>query len=42
MPDVPPAPDESAALHAASARLRQVIGAKDTEIAVLREQVEAR
>ena len=41
MPDVPLAPDEAAALHAANARLRQVIGAKDSEIAVLREQVEA-
>jgi hypothetical protein len=41
MPDVPLAPDEAAALHAANARLRQVIQAKDTEIAVLREQVEA-
>jgi len=39
--DVPLAPDEAAALRAANARLRQVIGAKDTEIAVLREQVEA-
>jgi transposase len=41
MADVPPAPDEAAALHAAKARLRQVIGANDTGIAVLREQVEA-
>jgi Family of unknown function (DUF6444) len=41
MPDVPLAPDEAAGLHAANARLRQVIGAKDTEIALLREQVEA-
>lgn len=41
MPGVPLAPDEAAALRAANARLRQVIGAKDTEIAVLREQVEA-
>ena len=41
MPDVPLAPDEAAALGAANARLRQVIQAKDTEIAVLREQVEA-
>jgi transposase len=41
MPHVPLVPDEAAALHAANARLRQVIGAKDTEIAVLREQVEA-
>jgi transposase len=41
MPDVPLAPDEAAELRAANARLRQVIGAKDTEIAVLREQVEA-
>ncbi len=36
MPDVPPVPDEVAALRAASARLRQVVEAKDTEIAALR------
>ena len=36
MPDVPVGPDAEAALRAANARLRQVIEAKDTEIAVLR------
>jgi hypothetical protein len=41
VPDVPPAPDEAAALRAANARLRQVIEAKDAEVAVLRAQVEA-
>lgn len=40
MPDVPPAPDDVAALRAANARLRQVIEAKDAEVAVLRAQVE--
>ncbi len=41
MPDVPPAPDEVAALRAANARLREVIEAKDTEVGVLRAVVEA-
>jgi transposase len=41
VPDVPPEPDEVAALRAANARLREVIEAKDTEVAVLRAQVEA-
>jgi len=41
VPDVPPAPDEVAALRAASTRLRQVIEAKDAEVVVLRAQVEA-
>jgi transposase len=41
VPDVPPAADEVAALRAANARLREVIEAKDTEIGMLREQVEA-
>ena len=41
MPDVPPAPDELAALRAANARLREVIEAKDTEIGMLRGLVEA-
>ncbi len=40
VPDVPPEPDE-AALRAANARLREVVGAKDTENAVLRAQLEA-
>jgi len=41
VPDVPPAPDEVAALRVANARLRQVIEAKDAEVEVLRAQVEA-
>lgn len=41
VPDVPPAPDEVAALRAANARLREVIEAKDTEAGVLRGVVEA-
>jgi len=41
VPDVPAVPDEVAALRAATARLRQVIEAKDTEIAALRAQVVA-
>ena len=41
MPDVPPAPDEVAALRAANARLRGVIEAKDTEIGALRGVVGA-
>ena len=41
MPDVPAAPDEPAALRAANARLRRVIEAKDTEIAVLRTSHQA-
>ena len=41
MPDVPPAPDEVAALRAANARLREVIEAKDTEVVVLRAHLEA-
>ena len=36
VPDVPSAPDEAAVLRAANARLRQVVEAKDTEIAALR------
>jgi Family of unknown function (DUF6444) len=40
-PNVTPAPDEVAALRAANARLHEMIDAKDTEILVLREQVEA-
>src|ERR1035441_8266525 len=36
----PSAPDEVAALRVANARLRQVIEAKDTEVLVLREQLE--
>lgn len=40
MRDVPPAAD-TAALRAANTRLRQVIEAKDAEVAVLRAQVEA-
>ena len=41
MPDVPPAPDEVAALRAANARLREVIEAKDIEIAALRTSHQA-
>jgi len=41
VPDVPAAGDEIAALRAANARLRQVVEAKDTEIGLLRQQVEA-
>jgi len=40
VPDVPPAPDEVAALRAATA-LREVIEAKDAEVGVLRALVEA-
>jgi hypothetical protein len=40
VPGVPSAPDEVAALRVANARLRQVIAAKDTEVLVLREQLE--
>jgi hypothetical protein len=40
VPDVASAPDEAAALRVADARLRQVIEAKDTEVLVLREQLE--
>jgi transposase len=40
VPDVPSATDEVAALRVANARLRQVIEAKDTEVLVLREQLE--
>jgi transposase len=40
VPDVPPAAD-AVALRAANARLREVVGAKDTENAVLRAQLEA-
>lgn len=36
MSDVPPVPDEVAALRAANARLRQVVEARHTEIAALR------
>src|SRR5260221_1558722 len=39
--DVPSAPDEAAVLRAANARLREVVEAKDTEIAALRAVVEA-
>src|SRR5579875_3587440 len=38
MPDGPRAPDEVAALRAASARLREVIEVKDAEVAALRTQ----
>ena len=41
MPDVPPAPHEVAALRAANARLREVIEAKDIEIAALRTSHQA-
>ena len=41
MPDVPSAPDEVARLRAANARLRQVVEAKDTEIAALRTSHQA-
>ena len=40
VPDMPSASDEVAALRMANARLRQVIEAKDTEMLVLREQLE--
>jgi hypothetical protein len=36
VPDVSPEPDAAAALRAANARLRAVVEAKDTEIAMLR------
>jgi hypothetical protein len=41
VPDVPDAPDEVAALRAANARLREVVAAKDTEIAALRTSYQA-
>ncbi len=41
MPDVPSAPDKVAALRAANARLRQVVDAKDTEIAALQTSHQA-
>jgi transposase len=41
VPDVPSAPDAVAALRAANARLRQVVEAKDTEIAALRTSHQA-
>jgi transposase len=41
VPDVPSVPDEAAALRAANARLRQVVEAKDTEIAALRTSHQA-
>lgn len=41
MPDVPCAPDDVSGLRAANARLREVIEAKDTEIAALRAAVQA-
>jgi transposase len=41
VPEIPPAPDEVAALRAANARLREVIEAKDAEAVVLRVQLEA-
>ena len=40
MPHLPSTPDEAAALRVANARPRQVIEAKDTEVLVLREQLE--
>jgi len=39
--DASSAPDETAALRTANARLREVVEAKDVEISVLREQLEA-
>jgi hypothetical protein len=41
VPDVPAAPDEAASLRAANARVRQVVDAKDTEIAALRTSSQA-
>jgi transposase len=41
VPDVPPVPEEIAAVRAANARLREVVEAKDTENAVLRAQLDA-
>ena len=41
VPDAPSDPDEVAGLRAANARLRQMIEAKDTEVEVLRAQLEA-
>jgi hypothetical protein len=41
VPDVPPALDQSRRCSWPNARLRQVIEAKDTEIRVLPEPVEA-
>ena len=41
VPRVPPAKEEIAALHAANARLREVIEAKDADAAALRAQLEA-
>lgn len=41
VPDVPPVLDEVAALRAANARLRQVVEAKDVEIAALRTSHQA-
>ncbi len=41
VPDVPSARDDAGALRAANARLREVVQAKDTEIAALRAAVEA-
>jgi transposase len=41
VPDVNPLPEDVAALRAANARLREVVEAKDTEVAVLRAQLEA-
>jgi hypothetical protein len=41
VPDVPPVLDQVAAVRVANAGLRQVIEAKDTEIRVLPEPVEA-
>jgi transposase len=41
VPDVPAARDEAAALRAANSRLRQVVEAKDTEIAALRASHQA-
>jgi hypothetical protein len=42
VPDVSSAPDEVARLRAANARLRQVVEAKDTDIAALRTSHQAR
>ncbi len=41
VPDADPLPGEIAALRAANARLREVVEAKDTEVSVLRAQLEA-
>ncbi|MHB1596563.1 MAG: IS66 family transposase [Streptosporangiaceae bacterium] len=41
MPDADPFTEEIAALRAANARLREIVEAKDTEVSVLRAQLEA-